>query len=78
MVWSLGICVSAYSLEMQEDNKLRLLSTLNKFLDEDKVPPATFSNIPSLMFSITCFFTMDEMNQLVTETIERYSQLYCK
>lgn len=28
-VWSLGICVSAFGLDIQPDNKLRLLSVLN-------------------------------------------------
>ena len=32
-VWSLGICVSAFGLEIPEENKLRLLSVLNAHID---------------------------------------------
>jgi hypothetical protein len=75
-VWSLGICVSAFGLEIPEENKLRLLSVLNAHIDQDKVNPSQYANIPSLVFSITCFFTPEEMNELVTETVEKLSKLY--
>ena len=56
-IWSLGICVSAFGLQMEADKKLRILSTLNKHIDSaEGVPPTSVSNIPSLAFSLTCFF----------------------
>ena len=77
IVWSLGICVSAYELEIQPDNKLRLLTVLNTLLDgEMGMPGFQYPNIPSLVFSITCFFSQEDMNELVTDTVERLSKLY--
>jgi hypothetical protein len=56
-IWSLGICVSAFGLEMEADKKLRILSNLNKHIDSaEGIPPTSVSNIPSLAFSLTCFF----------------------
>ena len=76
-VWSLGICVSAFGLDIQPDNKLRLLSVLNQHLDSEQVTPSSYANIPSLVFSITCFFDpQTDMNELVTDTIEKLSRLY--
>ena len=78
-IWSLGICVSAYGLEMQAENKLRILSVLNQHIDSaDGIPPTSVGSIPSLVFSLTCFFTELDMNQLVTDTVEKLSALYCK
>jgi hypothetical protein len=78
IVWSLGICVSAFGLELESEDKLRLLSTLNMHLDLDKVSPAQYASIPSLAFSISCFFTEQDMNELVTETVGKLSTLYGK
>jgi hypothetical protein len=80
LVWSLGICVSAFSLELPAEHKLRLLATLNALLDRELgLPGFAYPNIPSLVFSITCFFDpQQDMNQLVTETVERLSKVYCK
>lgn len=77
-VWSLGICTSAFGLEMQAEQKLRLLSVLNQHLDNNTVSPGSIYNIPSLVFSISCFFTEEDMNQLVQDTVERLSILYGK
>ena len=56
-IWSLGICVSAFGHQMEPDKKLRILSTQNKHIDSaEGVPPSSVSNIPSLAFSLTCFF----------------------
>ena len=78
-IWSLGICVSAFGLEMQPENKLRILSTLNQHIDSaDGVPPTSVSSIPSLVFSLTCFFNDQDMNQLVTDTVEKLSAIYRK
>lgn len=76
-VWSLGICVSAFGLEMPSDKKLRLLSVLNQHIDSaEGIPPTSVSNIPSLAFSLACFFNQEDMNELVTETIEKLSAIY--
>jgi len=76
-IWSLGICVSAFGLQMEADKKLRILSTLNKHIDSaEGIPPTSVSNIPSLTFSLTCFFNQDDMNQLVTDTVEKLSAIY--
>ncbi len=76
-VWSLGICVSAFGLEMESDKKLRLLSVLNQHIDSaDGIPPTSVSNIPSLVFSLTCFFNQEDMNELVTDTVEKLSAIY--
>lgn len=40
IVWSLGICVSAFGLEMNPENKLRLLTVLNMHLDTEKISPS--------------------------------------
>lgn len=78
-IWSLGICVSAYGLEMQAENKLRILSVLNQHIDSaDGIPPTSVGSIPSLVFSLTCFFTEQDMNQLVTDTVEKLSAIYRK
>lgn len=78
-IWSLGICVSAFGLQMPAENKLRILSTLNKHIDSaEGVPPTSVSSIPSLVFSLTCFFTEQDMNQLVTDTVEKLSAIYRK
>ena len=78
-VWSLGICVSAFGLQMEADRKLRLLSTLNQHIDSaDGVPPTSVSNIPSLAFSLTCFFNQEDMNQLVPDTVAKLSAIYRK
>lgn len=78
-VWSLGICVSAFGLELPAEQKLRLLGALNKQMDTPEgVPPTSYANIPSLVFSITCFFNQTDMNQLVTDTVERLSHIYGK
>jgi hypothetical protein len=47
-------------------------------LDSHKVSPAQYASIPSLAFSITCFFTEQDMNELVTETVGKLSTLYGK
>lgn len=77
-IWSMGLCVSAMGMEMPEDNKFRLLTTLNKHIEGGNVEPVQFANVPSLVFSLTCFFNEDDMNELVTETVEKLSRLYCK
>ena len=62
---------------MEADKKLRILSTLNKHIDSaEGIPPTSVSNIPSLAFSLTCFFNQDDMNQLVTDTVEKLSAIY--
>lgn len=76
-VWSMGICVSAFGLELPEEIKLRLLTVLNAHIDSGSVDPSSYANIPSLVFSLTCFFTPEEMNELVTETVEKLSKIYC-
>ena len=64
---------------MQAENKLRILSTLNQHIDSaDGVPPTSVSIIPSLVFSLTCFFNEHDMNQLVTDTVEKLSAIYRK
>jgi hypothetical protein len=64
---------------MPSDNKLRLLSTLNQHIDSaDGVPPTSVSSIPSLVFSLTCFFSEQDMNELVTDTVEKLSAIYRK
>jgi hypothetical protein len=78
IVWSLGICVSAFGLEMSSEDKLRLLSTLNRHIDSDKVQASQYASIPSLAFSITCFFNENDMNELVTETVAKLSKIYGK
>ena len=77
-VWSLGICVSGFGLVMEPEAKLRLLAVLNEQLSGGHVLPAQYANIPSLVFSVTCFFSPDEMNELVTETVHRLSSIYGK
>jgi len=76
IVWSLGICVSAYGLEIPSEQKLRLLTTLNRLLDSETDAFHQYPNLPSLAFSLTCFFAEEDMNQLVTDTVERISQVY--
>ena len=76
IVWSLGICVSAFGLQIEEEDKLRLLSVLNQQIDGGKVEAPQFASIPSLAFSITCFFNDSDMNDLVTETVAKLSHLY--
>ena len=62
---------------MEADKKLRILSTLNKHIDSaEGIPPTSVNNIPSLVFSLTCFFNQDDMNQLVTDTVEKLSAIY--
>jgi hypothetical protein len=78
-IWSLGICVSAFGLLMEPEKKLRILSVLNQHLDSaDGVPPTSIGSIPSLAFSLTCFFNQEDMNELVTDTVEKLSALYRK
>jgi hypothetical protein len=72
-VWALGICVSVYGLEMQAENKLKLLTIFNS----REMQPQNYASIPALVFSITCFFNED-MNQLVVDTVERLSKIYSK
>jgi hypothetical protein len=76
-VWSMGICVSAFGLELPEEFKLRLLTVLNAHIDSGSVDPSSYANIPTLVFSLTCFFTPEEKNELVTETVEKLSKIYC-
>lgn len=75
IIWSLGICVSAFSLEIAPENKLRLLTTLNLLMDKEEAFHL-YPNLPSLAFSLTCFFSPEDMNELVTETVERVSKVY--
>ena len=37
MIWSLGICVSGFGLEIPEENKLRLLAVLNSQIDSGNI-----------------------------------------
>lgn len=74
-VWSLGICVSAFGLEVAPESKLRLLATLNALLDKEEAFHQ-YPNLPSLAFSLTCFFAPEDMNALVTETVARVSRVY--
>jgi hypothetical protein len=54
-IWSLGICVSGFGLDIHPDNKQKLLEALQT----TEVPAQHISNIPSLAFSISCFFDAD-------------------
>ena len=51
-VWSLGICISGYQLELPKENKEKMLKEL---LNID-FPLERTSSIPSMVFSISCFF----------------------
>lgn len=70
-VWSLGIAVSGYRMEIDPDYKLRLLTILNNI----EYPDYSYNNLPSLAFSISCFFD-DDMNELASRTIEKISKIY--
>ena len=72
-VWALGICVAGYGMEIEPEYKLRLLSIIN----QKEFPDYTYSSLPTLAFSLSCFFNED-MNQLVTDTIEKISKVYSK
>ena len=54
-VWGLGIAVSGYSLQIEPEQKLRILSHLNQI----QIPEYAYNNIPSLAFSLSCFFNED-------------------
>ena len=73
MVWGLGIGVSGFRMKMEPEYKLRLLTIFNQIEFTDTAIP----QIPTFVFSLSCFFDED-MNELVTDTIEKISQLYCK
>lgn len=73
-VWALGIGVSGYGMEIEPEYKLHLLTLFeNKELDEYQVP-----QIPTFVFSLSCFFKPEEVNQLVVEVVESISKQYCK
>eukprot|EP00347_Sterkiella_histriomuscorum_P024337 403331476 len=71
IVWALGIGVSGYDMKIEPEYKLRLLSLFNQREFTDTQIP----QIPTFVFSLSCFFNED-MNQLVTEVIEKVSQQY--
>lgn len=65
--------MSGYRYELEPAMKEKLLERIHmQEYTEYKIP-----NIPSLAFSIACFFDED-MNERVSETIEKVSQAYCK
>ncbi|CDW83553.1 UNKNOWN [Stylonychia lemnae] len=70
-VWGLGIAVSGYNAQIEPEQKLRILSHLNQI----QIPEYAYNNIPTLAFSLSCFFNED-MNQLAQETIEKISNTY--
>ena len=71
-IWSLGICVSTLGLELPEDHKFKILQALS---EQKEIPEACIANIPSLVFSLTCFFHLDH-NELVTDVVEMFSNSY--
>lgn len=71
-IWSLGILVSGYGQTIEAEQKFKIL----QIMKQREIPSTHYSSLPSLAFSITCFFNED-VNELVTMTVEKLSQLYC-
>ena len=58
---------------MDPEAKIKIL----QMLDTHEIPAESISSIPSLVFSISCFFNED-MSQMVTDLVEKLSRIYSK
>lgn len=73
-IWSLGILVSYRGLGMPKETKLKILRELAKHT----IPDDAVVNIPSLVFSISCMFLPQEIDNEVQEVIKGLIEVYLK
>lgn len=73
-IWSLGILVSMRGAEIPIEHKLKIL---NEILKSD-IPKHSVQNLPSLIFSISCFIGPEQVTDEVIEAVKKIWDFYIK
>ena len=71
-IWSLGVLTSYRGLGFPLKMKMNIL----KELEKSEVPTQAIMNIPSLIFSLSCMFLPNEVNDEVYNSIRKLSERY--
>lgn len=73
-IWSLGVLVAYRGAEIPTESKMKIMEELNKA----EIPTGSIANIPSLIFSISCFLYPEEVNEEIYEAVRKLSEHYIK
>ena len=71
-IWSIGLLCSLHGAEIPFENKLKIIQEATK----SQPPKESITNMPSVIFSISCMISPMEVNDEVYEVVRHLSEYY--